>query len=89
MGRRKKKALVPKDRGPLTVGEWSVGDIVWGIRPNKEVCKGEIVRLYETEPIAQIVCNQGRYLICELSTLEENSSMKEMKKKAKDYDPGC
>lgn len=84
MARRKKKVVI--DPGILELGGWALGDIVWGIRPNKEVCRGEIVKLNEIEMLAQVLCNDGGgYLICELCTLEENSTKSLMKKKAKEY----
>ena len=88
MARRKKKKL---EAEPILqeFDGWSVGDIVWGIRPNKAVCRGEIIRFYESEMLAQILCIEGDgYLICELKTLEEKSTKSIMKKKAKDYNPG-
>jgi hypothetical protein len=61
---------------------------VWGIRPNKEVFRGEIIQFFESEDIAQILCEHGGgYLICEMNTIEENSTKSAMKKKAKEYIP--
>jgi len=70
------------------LGEWKVGDVVWGIRPNRAVCRGEIVQFFEKEKLAQVLCAKGDgYLICEISTLEENSTKSLMRKKAKEYIP--
>ncbi len=86
MARRKKKVAVEKEPGLQELGGWKLGDIVWGIRPNKEVFRGEIIQFIESEDLAQVLCNEGGgYLICELCTLEENSTKSAMKKKAKEY----
>ncbi len=86
MGRRKKKTVVTIDPGLQELGGWKLGDIVWGIRPNKDVFRGEIIQFIESEDLAQVLCNEGGgYLICEMSTLVENSTKSEMKKKAKEY----
>lgn len=67
---------------------WKIGDIVWGIRPNRDVCRGEIMKFFESEDLAQVLCNEGGgYLICEMRTLEESSTKSAMKKKAKEYIP--
>lgn len=88
MAKRKKQKVVV-ELGLQELGGWKVGDIVWGIRPNKEVFKGEIMKFFENENLAQVLCNDGNgYLISELSTLEENSTKSLMKKKAKEYIPG-
>lgn len=88
MGRRKKQKVVEKLE-LQELGGWKVGDMVWGIRPNKEVFRGEIMKFFENENLAQVLCNDGNgYLISELFTLEENSTKSLMKKKAKEYIPG-
>jgi hypothetical protein len=85
MGRRKKQKVVVEP-GITELCGWALGDIVWGIRPNKQVCRGEIVKFYESESLAQVLCIDGDgYLICEIDTLEESSTKSAMKKKAKDY----
>jgi hypothetical protein len=87
MARRKKKVVVEKEPGLQELGGWKLGDIVWGIRPNKEVFRGEIMQFFESEDLAQVLCNEGGgYLICRLSTLEENSTKSAMKKKAKEIE---
>jgi len=74
--------------GLQELGGWKLGDVVWGIRPNRAVFRGEIVQLYAKENLAQVLCDKGDgYLICEISTLEENSTKSLMRKKAKDYIP--
>jgi hypothetical protein len=86
MGRRKKKVVITIDPGLQEFGGWKLGDIVWGIRPNKDVFRGEIIQFIESEDLAQVLCSEGGgYLICEMSTLVENSTKSEMKKKAKEY----
>lgn len=68
------------------LGGWKLGDLVWGIRPNKDIVRGEITKLFESENVAQIWCMiGGGYLICEIGTLEENSTKSKMRKKAKEY----
>ena len=85
MGRRKKQRVVKEEITQEFEG-WTVGDIVWGIRPNKQVCRGEIKKFYESENLAQVLCIEGNgYLICEISTLVEKSTKSEMKKIAKEY----
>ena len=87
MGRRKKQKVVI-EAGLTELDGWSLGDIVWGIRPNGSVCRGEIKKFYKSESLAQILCIEGDgYLICEISTLEESSTKSAMKKKAKEYTP--
>ena len=74
--------------GLQELGGWKLGDVVWGIRPNHDVCRGEIITFYESEDLVQVLCNEGNgYLICEMRTLEENSTKSLMKKKAKEYIP--
>lgn len=86
MGRRKKQKVVKQEVEEF--GGWAIGDIVWGIRPNGAVCRGEIKKFYKSESLAQVLCIEGDgYLICELSTLKENSTKSEMKKIAKNYLP--
>ncbi len=42
------------------------------------------MKFFESEDLAQVLCNEGGgYLICRISTLEENSTKSAMKKKAK------
>jgi hypothetical protein len=85
MAKRKKQKVVV-ELGLQELGGWKIGDMVWGIRPNKEVFRGEIMKFFESETLAQVLCNDGGgYLISELSTLEENSTKSAMKKKAKEY----
>lgn len=87
MGRRKKQKVALKQELEQLDG-WTVGDIVWGIRPNGAVCRGEIKKFFKSENLAQILCIEGDgYLICELSTLKESSTKSEMKKIAKNYSP--
>lgn len=85
MARRKKKAVV--EQGIVELAGWKIGDIVWGIRPNKQVFRGTIIKFFESENLAQVLCNEGDgYLIAEIHTLEENSTKSQMKKKAKEYE---
>ena len=85
---KRKKQKVVVELGLQELGGWKVGDIVWGIRPNKDVFRGEIRQFFESEDLAQVLCNDGGgYLICEMCTLEENSTKSLMKKKAKEYIP--
>lgn len=87
MARRKRKTVV--DPGLQELDGWKVGDIVWGIRPNKEICRGKIMKFFESEMLVQVLCIAGDgYLVCEMSTLEETSTKAAMKKKAKEYTPG-
>jgi hypothetical protein len=89
MAKRKKQKVVV-EVGLQEFEGWKVGDIVWGIRPNKDVFRGEIMKFFESERLAQVLCNDGGgYLVSELSTLEENSTKSEMKKKAKEYIVGA
>jgi hypothetical protein len=89
MAKRKKQKVVV-EVGLQEFEGWKVGDIVWGIRPNKDVFRGEIMKFFESERLAQVLCNDGGgYLISELSTLEENSTKSLMKKKAKEYIVGA
>ena len=85
MAKRKKQKVVV-ELGLQELGGWKIGDVVWGIRPNKDVFRGEIMQFFESEALAQVLCNDGGgYLISELSTLEEKSTKSEMKKKAREY----
>ena len=87
MAKRKKQKVVV-DAGLQELNGWKIGDVVWGIRPNKEVCRGEIVRFYESEELVQVLCLVGNgYLLCEMRTLAESSTKPLMKKKAKEYIP--
>lgn len=81
---KNKKAIVEDVVEEL--GGWNLGDIVWGIRPNKDVFRGEITKLIPGENLASIWCIEGNgQLICELKTLEETSTKKLMKLKASKY----
>ena len=85
---RRKKTKVVVDPGLQEFKGWKLGDLVWGIRPNREVFRGEIIQFIESEDLAQVLCIEGGgYLICEMSTIEENSTKSAMKKKAKEYIP--
>jgi hypothetical protein len=87
MAKRKKQKVVV-DPGLQELGGWKIGDMVWGIRPNMDVFRGEIMQFFESESLAQVLCNDGGgYLISELCTLEETSTKSLMKKKAKEYIP--
>lgn len=84
MGKRKRKVKV--EEIAQTFEGWTVGDLAWGIRPNKQVCRGTIVKFIESERLAQVLCIEGNgYLICEIDTLVETSSKSIMKKLAKEY----
>ena len=83
---RKRKTKVKAEEITQSFEGWSVGDLAWGIRPNKQICRGTIIRFIESERLAQILCMEGNgYLICEIDTLVETSSKSIMKKRAKEY----
>jgi hypothetical protein len=83
---KRKKRKVAEPSGLQELGGWKIGDVVWGIRPNKDVFRGEIMQFFESEDLAQVLCSEGGgYLICEMCTLEEKSTKSEMKKKAREY----
>lgn len=85
---RQIKNKIEKPEGLQELGGWKLGDVAWGIRPNRAICRGEIVQFFEKEKLAQILCDKGNgYLICEISTLEETSTKSLMRKKAKEYIP--
>ena len=87
MAKRKKQKVVVDD-GLQELNGWKIGDVVWGIRPNKAVCRGEIIRFYETEDVVQVLSLFGNgYLICEMCTLVESSTKSAMKRMAKEYIP--
>lgn len=86
MAKRKKNKVTVAEDVVKELEGWSLGDIVWGIRPNKDVFRGEILKLIPGENLASIWCIEGNgQLICELKTLEETSTKKLMKLKASQY----
>jgi hypothetical protein len=87
MGKRKKKVI--EQIGPSELDGWKLGDIVWGIHSNGDVKRGTIDALYdiiEEQPkLVRIICiEDSKYIILEMSTLEEESTKSKMKKKSKE-----
>jgi hypothetical protein len=88
MAKRKKNEKIIEPPELQELSGWKLGDVAWGIRPNRDIFRGVIIQFYESEDLAQVLCNEGGgYLICEMRTLEESSTKPLMKKKAKEYIP--
>lgn len=86
MGRKRKKKLTPDIETCKELDGWKIDDYAWAIRPNGDVFRGTIIQFFEGEMVAQMWDDQGNgIMIAELSTLEETSSKKKMKIKAKQY----